>query len=168
MPVIRGLNVNVTKEDIEAGQAAGLTANEVTERVINAELDACGVPRKGREVKVTENEKRELTIDIVLPHGWTMLAATVFTHESAAFGVRVLAGVGGDVRPGGQDRSGFPLQRGTSCPRANREAHSFTGFASGAIPFVKAMPSGEVPRHKYSVTSAPDFCSSTGVGGAGQ
>jgi hypothetical protein len=72
MPVIRGLNVNVTKEDVEAGEAAGLTAFEVSERAFNDALDACGVPREGRNVEVTMNEKREVTIGITLPAGWTI------------------------------------------------------------------------------------------------
>src|SRR5215469_9559254 len=33
--------------------------------------------------------------------GITLLAATVFAHESAALGVHVLAAVGGDLRRGG-------------------------------------------------------------------
>ena len=38
--------------------------------------------------------------------GRTVLAAAVFAHESAAFGVQVLAGTGGDVRPGGRAGAG--------------------------------------------------------------
>jgi len=34
-------------------------------------------------------------------HSVLVLAATVFAHESAAFGVHVLAGLGGDLRLGG-------------------------------------------------------------------
>ena len=45
-------------------------------------------------------------------HSVLVLAATVFAHESAAFGVHVLAAVGGDLRPGCRVGSGCAEEAG--------------------------------------------------------
>jgi hypothetical protein len=39
---------------------------------------------------------------------WRLLAATVFAHDPAAFGVHVLAGLGGDLRLTSASKLSFP------------------------------------------------------------
>ena len=61
------MEIEVGQEDMEAGQLTGATGEEVIERSIHSALDRYGVPRDGREVKVTRE-----TIMIELPPGWEM------------------------------------------------------------------------------------------------
>ena len=66
-----------------------------------------------------------------------VLAATVFAHESAAFGVHVLAGVGGDVRPGCRAGAGSGCaeeagERGDGFEQQGVEAGLLVGGAADA------------------------------------
>ena len=67
-----------------------------------------------------------------------VLAATVFAHESAAFGVHVLAGIGGDVRPGCRAGAGSGWaaeeagERGDGFEQQGVEAGLLVGGAAGA------------------------------------
>jgi len=66
-----------------------------------------------------------------------VLAATVFAHESAAFGVHVLAGAGGDVRPGCRAGVGSGCaeeagQRGDGFEQQGVSAGLLVGGAAGA------------------------------------
>lgn len=72
IPPLESLGINVTKQDLEAGYAAGLTNLEINERAIDSALEAHGVPREGRSVKITMDEKGEAQIRITLPEGWYM------------------------------------------------------------------------------------------------
>ena len=65
-----------------------------------------------------------------------MLTATVFAHESAAFGVHVLAGVGGDLRPGCRAGVGSGCaeeagERGDGFEQQGVEAGLLVGGAAG-------------------------------------
>ena len=69
--------------------------------------------------------------------GHLLLAAAVFAHESAAFGVQVLAGAGGDVRPGGGAGAGSGCaeeagERGDGFEQQGVEAGLLVGGAAGA------------------------------------
>ena len=70
-----------------------------------------------------------------------LLAAAVFAHESAAFGVHVLASLGGDLRlwgrPGGRAGVGSgcaeePGERGDGFEQQGVEAGLLVGGAAGA------------------------------------
>ena len=66
-----------------------------------------------------------------------LLAAAVFAHESAAFGVHVLAGFGGDLGPGGLAGVGFGCaeeagERGDGFEQQGVEAGLLVGGAAGA------------------------------------
>lgn len=73
----------------------------------------------------------------VSPQSGMLLAATVFAHESAAFVVHVLAGVGGDVRPGGRAGVGSGCAEeagecGDGLEQRGVEAGLLVGGAAGA------------------------------------
>ena len=72
IPPIESLGMKLTKQDFEAGYAAGLTKLEVYEYALDSALEAHGVPREGRSVKITIDDKDEVQIRITLPEGWYM------------------------------------------------------------------------------------------------
>jgi len=70
---------------------------------------------------------------------WLLLAATVFAHESATFGVHVPAGAGGDVRRGCRAGVGSGCaeeagERGDGFEQQGVEAGLLVGGAAGAEP----------------------------------
>jgi hypothetical protein len=75
VPVLALQSLEIDLGDVEAGRAAGLPEKEVRERAleraIESALDAYGVPREGRSVRVTMNDDKA-GINITLPDGWNM------------------------------------------------------------------------------------------------
>ncbi len=92
--------------------------------------------------------------------GGRVLAATMFAHESAAFGVHVLAGAGGHVRRGcragvGSGRAEEAGQSGRGNPRS-RPAAAYASTASGtAIRWPRATPP-RIPSRGRRNTGVPD------------
>ncbi len=67
-----------------------------------------------------------------VPHE-SLLAATVFTHESAAFGVHVLAGAGVDLRPGWRVGSGCAEEAGECGDGFEQQGVSAGLLVGGAV-----------------------------------
>ena len=57
VPILALQSLEINWEDVEAGRAAGLPEKEIMERAleraIESALDAYGVPREGRSVRIT-------------------------------------------------------------------------------------------------------------------